>query len=144
MTDNNQKGYLTELYFEMFCTQRKILLSKPIIQDSRYDYIMEYNGKLFKIQCKSSSYKDNDSIVFRTHMNNIRKNTTSYYSAKDVDFFYTYYDGISYLIPFNKSGKGATTLRFTSETPNNPTIRWAKQYEADVILAQIQNQEEVI
>lgn len=122
MTDSNQKGTLTELYYELFCVERKIMLSKPIMQDSRYDYIMEYNKKLYKVQCKSSTFKE-DKIIFKTHMNNIRQNITTYYSSEDVDFFYTYYNGISYLIPFKDAGKSETTLRFTSKTPNNPTIR---------------------
>ena len=133
MTENNQKGFLTELQCELYFISKGILLSKPIMADSRYDYIMEYNGVLYKIQCKSSSPKEN-KIVFKTHMNNIRQNTTTYYDKKDVDFFFTHYDGINYLIPYDKAGKGETTLRFYSKTPNNPTIRWAKDYEADKIL----------
>lgn len=102
---------------------------------------MEYCGKLYKIQCKSASYEDN-KITFRTHMTNIRQHTTTYYSKEDVDFFYTCYNGVSYLIPFDKIGKGATTLRFFSKTPSNPLIRWAKDFQADLILKRIE--EEVI
>ena len=57
MTENNQKGFLTELQCELYFNSKGILLSKPIMADSRYDYIMEYNGTLYKIQCKSSSPK---------------------------------------------------------------------------------------
>ena len=142
MTESNQKGLLTELQCELFFTSRKILLSKPITQDSRYDYIADYNNHFYKIQCKSATFKE-DKIVFKTHMNNIRQNTTTYYTTEDIDFFYTYYDGISYLIPISKAGKGETTLRFTSKTPNNPSIRWAKDYVADNILSQL-NKEEVV
>ena len=143
MTDNNKKGLLTELHCELYFSEKNILLSKPINTDSRYDYIMDYKGHLYKIQCKSSTLQlEKDCIMFRTHMNNIRQNTTTYYKAEDVDFFYTYFDGISYLVPFRKAGKGTTTLRFTSKTPNNPTIRWAKDYQADKILNEIS--EEVI
>lgn len=142
MTENNQKGFLTELQCELFFTEKNILLSKPIVQDSRYDYIMEVNCHLYKIQCKSSTFRDG-KIVFRTHMNNIRQNTTTYYSADDVDFFYTYYNGVHYLIPFSKSGKSETTLRFESKTPNNPTIRWAKDFEANKILEEITKEEVV-
>lgn len=141
MTDNNQKGFITELQCELFFTQKNILLSKPITQDSRYDYIADIDGKLYKIQCKSSIGRDNETyIVFRTHMSNIRQNTVSYYSKEDVDLFYTYYNGIDYLIPFDKAGKGSTTLRFISKTPNNPTIKWAKDYQADIILNKIKEE----
>lgn len=143
MTDSNQKGLITELFCELFFTKNKIMLSKPIAQDSRYDYIMEYNKKLYKIQCKSSTFKE-DKIIFRTHMNNVRQNTTTYYSEEDVDFYYTYYEGVDYLIPFKDAGKSETTLRFVSKTPNNPTIRWANDYEASKILLEISKKEEVV
>jgi hypothetical protein len=143
MTENNQKGFLTELQCELFFTQHKLLLSKPIIQDSRYDYILDLNSKLYKIQCKSSTLKDNNRIVFKTHMNNIRQNTTTYYTKDDVDFFYTYFNDQSFLVPFEKSGKGETTLRFTSKTPNNPSIRWAKDFLAENILNQLIKEEVV-
>ena len=143
MTENNQKGLLTELQCELYFTSNNLLLSQPISQDSRYDYILDCNGKLYKIQCKSSTYKE-DKIILKTRMSNIRQNTTTYYNENDVDFFYTYYNGISYLIPIKNAGKGETTLRFYSKTPNNPTIRWAKDYEADKILSQIYKKEEVV
>lgn len=143
MTDNNQKGALTELQCELFFLSRKILLSKPVIADSRYDYIMDFNGRLYKIQCKSSKLKDDDRIAFYAEMTNIRNNVKSYYQKNDVDFFYTYYNGVSYLIPFDKTSKRENTLRFSSKTPNNPTIKWAKDFEAEKILQQLV-QEEVV
>lgn len=143
MTENNQKGLLTELQCELYFSSKNLLLSKPICQDSRYDYVLDYNGILYKIQCKSSLYKE-DKLVFKTKMSNARQNTTTYYKSDDVDFFYTFYNGVSYLIPYSKSGKGETTLRFVSKTPNNPTIRWAKDYEADKILSEIALKEEVV
>lgn len=143
MTDNNQKGALTELQCELFFLSQKILLSKPVITDSRYDYIMDFNGKLYKIQCKSSTFKDDDRIVFYAEMTNIRNNIKTYYQKDDVDFFYTYYNGVNYLIPFDKASKKENTLRFSSKTPNNPTIKWAKDFEAEKILQQLV-QEEVV
>lgn len=143
MTDNNQKGALTELQCELCFLSRKILLSEPIIADSKYDYIMDFNGKLYKIQCKSSTPKDDDRIVFYTEMTNVRNNNKTYYQSNDVDFFYTYHNGVSYLIPFDKASKKENTLRFSSKTPNNPFIKWAKDFEVDNILSQLM-QEEVI
>ena len=72
-----------------------------------------------------------DKIVFRTHMNNIRQNTTTYYSADDVDFFYTYYNGVHYLIPFSKSGKSETTLRF--ESKNKDKLEEIKEYYVNLV-----------
>ena len=72
-------------------------------------------------------------------------NLESYHweTVNDVDFFYTYYNGVHYLIPFSKSGKSETSLRFKSKTPNNPTIRWAKDFEANKILEEITKEEVV-
>lgn len=86
MTENNQKGLLTELSCELFFIKNGFILSKPITQDSKYDYIADINNHFYKIQCKSSTFKE-DRIIFRAHMNNIRQNTTKFYSENDVDFF---------------------------------------------------------
>ena len=55
MKDNTIKGVLTELQCQKDFIERGILVSQPITQDSKYDYIVDIKGILYKIQCKSSS-----------------------------------------------------------------------------------------
>ena len=61
----------------------------------------------------------------------------SYYTKEDIDYFYTTFENISYLIPVENAGHGDTRLRFFSMQEKNPNIRWAKDYELDNILKQL-------
>lgn len=102
MNITKQKGTITELQCELAFCNLGILLSKPIIEDSRYDYIADLDGNLIRIQCKTCSIGENgDYIQFATRSMqiNTRSKKTKKYSKKDIDYFYTYYNNVSYLIP---------------------------------------------
>lgn len=138
MQENTIKGTLTELQCQKDFIQKGILISQPIVQDSKYDFIIDFNNWLYRIQCKSSSIsEDNNFITLKTKSTNIRTMKDTYYTKKDIDFFYTHYNGVSYLIPVEEAGRGETRLRFVSNQPNNPNIRWAKDYEFNLMLQKI-------
>ena len=64
MTPTSQKGLLTEINCQNDFTRCGILLSQPIINDSRYDFIADINGSFYRIQCKSSSSVDEKESAF--------------------------------------------------------------------------------
>lgn len=137
MTDANQKGLMTELQCQYDFSRYGILLSQPILQDSRYDFIADINNKLYRIQCKSSAIADDESFIrFKCHMTNIRANTMTYYSEEQIDYFYTTYNNQSYLIPMNVGGKQEKVLRFSCKQ-NHSTIIWAKDYELEKVLSSL-------
>ena len=141
MQENTIKGTLTELQCQKDFIQKGILVSQPIVQDSKYDFIIDLNGKLYRIQCKSSSLSaDEKFITLKTKSTNIRTMKDSYYTKEDIDFFYTYHQGVSYLIPVEMAANGETRLRFISNQPNNPNIRWAKDYEFNLMLQKIKEE----
>ena len=141
MQENTIKGTLTELQCQKDFIQKGILVSQPIVQDSKYDFIIDLNGKLYRIQCKSSSLSaDEKFITLKTKSTNIRTMKDSYYTKEDIDFFYTYHQGVSYLIPVELAANGETRLRFISNQPNNPNIRWAKDYEFNLMLQKIKEE----
>lgn len=143
MQDNTIKGILTELRCQQDFIKRGFLISQPITQDSKYDYIVDIDKKLYRIQCKSSSISvNNDYIYMKTRTTNIRTNKDTYYTKDDIDYFYTCYNEKSYLIPVELAGRGETRLRFASSQPNNPNIRWASKYELDVVLKRIKEGKE--
>lgn len=146
MVESSIKGLLTELYCQTAFSKYNILLSKPITQDSKYDFIADINHKLIKIQCKTASVgSENDFITIECYTTNIRNGTTNYYSKDDVDYYYTYYNGISYLIPFDIGGKKNKTLRFTTnQNFINPNINWAEDYTLKKILIDHFNYELII
>ena len=101
MRDAELLGLSIEIQCQLAFTQLNIVLSKPITQDSKYDFIADINNKLLKIQCKSCiAESDESAITFHTcscGRGAGGKNYSHTYSADDVDYFYTYYKGKSYL-----------------------------------------------
>jgi hypothetical protein len=127
---NKQKGNLTELQCLTAFIESGCGVSIPYGDCYPYDFIVDVEGKLIKVQVKSSSLKDENAIKFScrsTHVNcsgvkNVR------YQAKDVDYFATFWEGQCYLIPFNECS-AEKTLRFAPPKSGQlKGISFAKNY----------------
>ncbi len=107
-------------------------VSIPIGDNSKYDLIIDINGKLIKAQCKTARIRD-DIIKFR--LAGARINMTGcyniVYSPIDVDIFIAYCpDNQGYYILRNKD-RPKTELSLRLKDPkNNHTnnIRYAKDF----------------
>ena len=135
------KGKITELKCELWFLEHGYLISIPNVP-YQYDFLVDINGKIFKIQAKTAiEEKDHSGIIFKvcslTHNNNgyTRRN----YSKNDVDYFMTYYENDYYLIPFSECGVKEKKLRFIP--PKNGQIKgisFAKDFLAEKILKEIE------
>ena len=54
MNENLKKGAITELKCQMFLIENDFIISKPILDNARYDLILDYNNKIYRIQIKTS------------------------------------------------------------------------------------------
>ena len=130
-------GEITEQEVALEFLKRGILLSKPLVQSSRYDFIADINHKLYKIQVKTGTLKEDSYIEFATSTShtNTQGTLNISYSENDVDFFATIYERQCYLIPYEVCGKRAQRLRLIP-TKNGQTkgITFAKDYTIDTIL----------
>lgn len=128
---SKQKGNLTELQCLTAFMEQGCGVSIPYGDNSKYDFIADINGKLLKIQVKTSSLKDEGAIKFScrsTHVNcSGVKNER--YSSDDIDFFATYWNGKCYLVPIAESSV-EKTLRFVlPKSGQLKGISFAKDYE---------------
>lgn len=138
MTEANQKGFMTELQCQLDFSKYGILLSQPIMQDSRYDFIADINGRLYKIQCKAAAIAEDKSFIkIKCHMTNIRSGTQTAYTSNDIDYFYTCYENQGYLIPVNVGGKQEKTLRFSAKQSRD-TILWASDFTLEKELEKLE------
>ena len=130
-------GEITEQTVALEFLKRGILLSKPVVQSSRYDFIADINHKLYKIQVKTGTLKENAYIEFATSTShtNAQGTINLSYTNADVDFFSPVYDGQCYLIPFKLCGKRNQRIRLVP-TLNGQTkgILFAKDFVLDKIL----------
>ena len=130
-------GEITEQQVAIEFLKLGILVSKPLVQSSRYDFIVDINHKLYKIQVKTGTYKEDAYLEFATSTShtNTKGTLNLSYSEDDVDFFATMYEGQCYLIPYHLCGKRAQRIRFIP-TKNNQTagILFAKDFHLEDII----------
>ena len=141
--DTKRKGNLTEMQCMSAFMAQNCGVSIPFGDNSKYDFIADVDGQLLKIQVKTASLKDENSIKFScrsTHVNcsgvkNVR------YNENEVDYFATYWNGQCYLIPISECSVGKT-LRFAP--PKNGQIKgitFAHEYTLEKQLTKIKKEE---
>lgn len=126
MEDTNTKGKITELEVLSYVIKKGYSVSIPFGDKDRYDQIWDIDGKLYKVQVKTSSLKDNGTYLeFACYtVCNGKKHT---YLKEEIDLFATYYNNQVYVVPIEECSTNKR-LRFTSTRPNQPNISWAKDY----------------
>lgn len=133
-------GEITEQQVALEFLKKGYLVSKPLVQSSRYDFIVDINHRLYKVQVKTGTVKEDAYIEFATSTShtNTQGTINLSYSQEDVDFFATMYQNECYLIPFELCGKRMQRLRLIP-TKNNQTkgILFAKEYRLDKVLERI-------
>lgn len=130
-------GEITEQQVALEFLKLGILISKPLVQSSKYDFIADINKKLYKIQVKTGTFKENAYLEFATSTShtNTRGTLNLSYSADDVDFFATIYENQCYLIPFKLCGTRSQRIRFVP-TKNGQTkgVLFAKDFKLEDII----------
>lgn len=131
-------GAITEQQVATEFLKLGILISKPIVPSSRYDFVADVNNKLYKIQVKTSKCDEDKSYLefaTSTSHTNTKGTLNISYSADDVDFFATIYQNQCYLVPFELCGKRAQRLRLVP-TKNGQTkgILFAEKFKLKDII----------
>ena len=137
MLNSHFIGEITEQQVVLAFLKQGILLSKPLVQSSRYDFIADINNKLYKIQVKTGNFKENSYLEFATSTShtNTQGTLNLSYSEKDVDFFATVYENQCYLIPFSLCGKRNQRIRFVpTKSGQTKGILFAKDFKLEDII----------
>ena len=118
-------------------------VSIPFGEDSRYDFIGDVNGRLLKIQCKAcSEIFDEDSknisaIKFKTVRQsggNAKVNTRTKYTAEEIDYFATSYQGKCYLVPVTQCSNEKTLRILPTKNGQIKGITWLKDCELSEVI----------
>ena len=136
--NHTQIGDITEYRFALYCMEHNIPISKPMNNNLPYDFIIDLNGKLLKIQVKTGyDSKSQNSFMFNTHSTskNFSEVMEKTYEDK-IDAFITQYSIIPnkfFFIPIEKASKGSMVMYFG----NNPKYNqnWCKDYDFDNLLS---------
>lgn len=126
-----QKGNLTELECITAFYKLGYQCSIPYGENSRYDFIADIDGKLIRVQCKTSREVDVGVIEFpcRSSRSNTQSNLQRRYTADEIDYFCTFWNGQCYLVPISECSV-TKVLRFVAPKNNQKVgITYAKDYE---------------
>lgn len=135
-------GDVNELKCILAFESRGYYTSIPFSGSCRYDVIVDVNGKLLRIQCKSSHLygANRSSIEFSgTRSTTNTKKTTKYkYSKEEIDYFYTNFGQYDFLVPVDEVST-SKILRLKKPNCNQDTVNVASDYLIDNVLDSIVN-----
>ena len=131
-------GEITERQVSLEFLKLGIMVSKPLVQSSKYDFIIDINHRLYKVQVKTSTIREEGAyfdFATSTSHTNTQGTLNLTYSDLDVDLFATMYNNQCYLIPKQLCGSRNQRLRLLP-TKNNQTkgILFAKDYHLEDII----------
>lgn len=113
--NNNYHGHLGERVFCVEAIKRGLRVSEPINHESAYDFIVDFNGKLSRIQVKTSNrtFKNGNYTVLLLRGNSNKRK----YTKEDIDFFAVWRSELNiwYIIPVENVSKGSMVVGKTSK-----------------------------
>ena len=142
MLNVKARGAQTELECMTYLHGLGYDISIPWGDNARYDFVLDVNHKLYKIQCKTSHLDRGVEGVYmfqtRSTYVNSQGNRTAGYTEKDVDFYATFIEGKCYLVPLSETSSRSKVLRFVPPK-NNQTkgITFAQEYLAENQIAKL-------
>jgi hypothetical protein len=132
MISSHYKGKITELGVAQSFLRLGYQVCEPLVSDSRYDLIVDINGKLFKIQVKTSSLKEDGAFFeFCTSSSHTNTNRTinRSYTSQEIDYFATMFEERCYIIPVEECGSRSQRLRLLpTKNGQKKNIMFAEDY----------------
>ena len=122
-------GITTELEVQVAVSKLGAIVSILYGDCARYDHIWDIDGRLLRVQIKTSTMLDDESgFKFPG------KNTAGKYDASQIDGIATMYDGKCYFVPIDDCSN-EIKLRFTMpENAQVDQIKFAHDFELQRIL----------
>jgi hypothetical protein len=119
-----EQGEWAELCFMARARQMGMTVLKPYGDSSAHDIGIEVNGRLLRVQAKSTTFQRG-----RTFTCNFTGPGGKAYPAGMVDYFAVYLIPVDmwYILPFEKARKTSVSLQFTRGRPGTNTRRTGKR-----------------
>lgn len=134
MSENRHKGDLAEEKFRTRCVENRLGVSKPISEEERYDFVLDVEGELLRVQVKHARpLRDGDVVEFNVASVN-NDGTRNTYTDEEIDAFGVY-DPVGdqcFLVPIEDvRADKMMYLRVTDQTKNNQAkkVNFASRYE---------------
>ena len=140
-----QKGTMTELHCILDLTSLGIRCLTPVDESSKYDVVADLNGKFIRIQCKTASWakdtaKEKAAFEIATccQTTNTKATTRYKYSAEEIDYFYTFFEGQGYLVSIKEATGLSFRWRYEYPSSNQKKgIHIADEYKVEEVIKTI-------
>lgn len=137
---SKEKGNLTELQCLTAFYELGYKVSIPYGENCRYDFILDVNNTLLRIQVKTSKSVSDDCFSFATRSTRVNSqgSTNRNYTKEEIDYFATFYQEKCYLVPVDECGS-EKKLRFCYPANGQKKgINLAQDYELKKVLKQFE------
>lgn len=101
--DNNKKGLLTELNFELEAVRLGFTVLRPVSTE-RFDFVLKKKNKYFRIQVKTARAKKNCTNIYSVSVSstaNANQNKKTY-SKEEIDYIATNIENDWILVDISK------------------------------------------
>lgn len=134
--NTNQIGKITEIEVLSYITKLGYSVSIPFGDKDRYDQIWDINGKLIRVQIKTSHWKNDNCNALTFSCKSTSNGKDHKYTEKDIDYFATMWEEQCYLIPVSVCST-AKTLWVHKGTGYNKYCALASDFIVEEVLKTI-------
>ena len=134
---SKQKGNITELETMLAFIKLGYNVLTPYGDCERYDFVVDVKGKFIRVQAKTSRTEDNGASSIFSGRSSHRKDggiIHHQYTAKEIEYFATSFNGKCYLIPVDECGADKRLRILPAKNGQTRGITWAKDYELEEVV----------
>ena len=135
--NSKQKGNITELETMLAFLKLGFNVLTPYGDCERYDFVVDANGKFYKIQSKTAR-TDDDGASFKFNCRSCNRKDGQIvhhkYTKNEIDYFVTSFNNQCYLIPVEECGDDKRLRLLPAKNEQTKGINWAQNYELEEIV----------
>ena len=135
--NTKQIGNITELECMLAFMKAGYNVLTPYGDCERYDFVVDINGKLYKMQSKTSK-GDEEKAYFEFSCSSCNRKDGKIvhhaYTNDEIDYFVTSFNGKCYLIPVEECGAEKRLRILPAKNGQVRGVTWAKDYELEEVV----------
>lgn len=143
MENTKKIGNLTELQCATRLYELGCAVSIPFGNSEKYDLIIDWNNKLYKVQIKHANELADEEGIYAIKFKAtwMGHNNTGYtyhkYQPEDTDYFATFYKNECYLVPQNECSNEKILRIRPPKNNQRKGISFLENYKAEEVLRQL-------